>query len=507
MSTTARLVTTLLVVSTAAACSGKKKETAADKGGGAATAAGGGSAGGTAAAQEPRVAPPSPPLPGLAEAAAGGTGKVTWVTSFGGVKVDTARRLAVGPDGSVFVVGDFDEAATFGALGEKTAAGKSDAFVARMDGSGAFQWVTTIGGKNEERGDAVAVDANGNVAFVGLYSDTATAGGLSGKSEGSDDIFVVATDARGEVQWLWDTGGLASDAGTAVAAAGDGGWIVAASFGQKVKFGETELAAKGMEDAALLKLTSEGEVAWVTHVASDYPDEITHLDVDASGNIYALGRFKGTLVIGGAELKSAGDDDLYLAKFDSVGNPVWSTRIGNAWQERGGGIAVDQAGHIVVVGSFDKDLDFLGTPVLSKGESDAFVARIAPDGKLLWVKTYGAERADSAYGVDVDAAGNIVVAGGFETRIDLGGGVFKTAGYMDGFFLKLDPSGAHVWSRRWGGKDQDVGLAVAALAEGDAFVSGAYRYTLDLAVGGPTAVQAEGAKLMKPDAFVARLER
>ncbi len=505
MSTSARFVTILFVAVTAVACSGKKKEAATEKASGAATATG--ATGGSAATAEPRVAPPAKPLPGLAEATAGGTGKVAWVTSFGGVKVDTARRLTVGPDGSLYLVGDFEDAATFGALGEKTAVGKSDAFVAKMDGSGAFQWVTTIGGKNEERGDAVAVDASGNVAFVGLYSDTATAGGLSGKAEGSDDLFVVMTDARGEVQWLWDTGGLASDAGTAVAAAGDGGWIVAASFGQKVKFGDTELAARGMEDAALVKLSSEGAVVWVTHVGGEYPDEITHLDVDASGNIYALGRFKGSLELGGTTMQSAGDDDLYVAKFDSVGNPTWSTRIGNAFQERGGGLAVDQAGNIVVVGSFDKDLDFLGTPVLSRGESDAFVARIAPDGKLLWVKTYGGERADAAYGVDVDAAGNIVVAGGFETRIDLGGGVYKTAGYMDGFFLKLDPGGAHVWSRRWGGKDQDVGLAVAALPEGDVFAAGAYRYTLDLAAGGPTAVQAEGAKLMKPDAFVARLER
>jgi hypothetical protein len=145
--------------------------------------------------------------------------------------------------------------------------------------------------------------------------------------------------------------------------------------------------------------------------------------------------------------------------------------------------------------------------VLSKGESDVFVARLAPDGKLLWVKTYGGDRADAAYGVDVDAAGNVVVAGGFETSIDLGGGVFKTAGYMDGFFLKLDPGGAHVWSRRWGAKDQDVAIAVTTLADGSVFATGAYRHQLDLTAGGPTAVQAEGAKLMKPDSFIARLER
>jgi hypothetical protein len=503
----ARLVVTLLAATSIPACSGKKKEDAAGKGSASASAGGGSASASGETVQEKRVPPPQKDLPGLAESPAGATGKVSWVSSFGGAKVDTARRLVAGADGSVYVSGDFDEAATFGALGEKQAAGKSDAFVAKMDANGAFVWVTTVGGKNEERGDAVAVDDKGNVALAGLYSDVVSAGGLQGKAEGSDDMFVIATDAKGEVQWLWDTGGLASDAATAVAAAGDGGWVVAASFGQEVEFGSTKLKSRGNEDAALVKLTGGGEVAWVTHIGGDYPDEITHLDVDLAGNIYALGHFKGTLKVGDNEMKSAGDDDLYIAKFDPVGNPLWSTRIGNAFQERGGGLSVDGAGNIAVVGSFDKDLDFLGTPVLSKGESDAFVARIAPDGKLLWVKTFGAERADSAFGVDTDAAGNVVVAGGFETNIDLGGGKMKTAGYMDGYFLKLDAKGAHVWSQRWGAKDQDVGIAVAVAADGSVFASGAYRYTLDLGSSGPTAVQAEGAKLMKPDAFIAKLER
>ncbi len=466
---------------------------------------GSGSASGSAAPAEPRVAPPPRPLPPLAESPPGATGAVAWVTSLGGTRVDIVRRLAVGGDGAVYAVGDFEEAATFAGAGARTAAGKSDAFVARLDASGAVTWVTTIGGKHEERGDAVAVDDKGNVAATGLFSATVTAGGLSGKATGSDDLFVVGLDPAGEVQWLWTAGGPASDAATAIAAAGDGGWIVAVSFGQEVALGATTVTSRGGDDAALVKLGAGGEVEWVTQLGGEYPDEVSHVAVDPAGNIYALGRFKGTITLGGTTHKSAGDDDLFVARFDAVGNHVWSVRLGNPFQERAGGLAVDPAGHVVITGSFDKDLDVLGTPVLSKGESDVFVARLSPEGKLLWVKTYGGERADVGLGVATDAAGNLVVVGGFETTIDLGGGPFKTAGYMDGFFLKLDAAGNHAWSRRWGAKDQDVGLAVAIGRDGTPYVSGAYRFTLDLVPGGPTAVQAEGAKLARPDAFVARL--
>ena len=308
------------------------------------------------------------------------------------------------------------------------------------------------------------------------------------------------------MQWLWSAGGLASDAATAIAPAGDGGWIVAVSFGGDLEIGPAAYKSRGGDDAALVKLDGEGAVQWVTQIGGDSPDEITHLGVDLAGNIFALGTFKGELALGGATLKSAGDNDLFVARFDSVGNHVWSHRIGNAFAERGGGLAVDPAGHVAIVGSFDKDLDFVGKPVLSKGESDAFVARFTPGGDLLWVKTFGAERADVALGVAADRAGNLVITGGFETTIDLGGGVYKTAGYMDGFVAKLGPDGNHLWSRRFGAKDQDVGLAVTTAADGTPFVAGAYRFTLDLTPQGPTAVQSEGQKLAKPDAFLARFD-
>jgi hypothetical protein len=484
------------------ACSEKKKAPAAGER--AATNEMRGSA--PEVAPEPRVAPPPKPLPPLAaEIPTGVAAEVTWVTSMGGTKVDNARRITAGADGSLYVAGDFELEGTFGAAGVRTTAGKSDAFVAQLDGSGAVKWVTTIGGANEERGDAVAVDDKGNVALAGLFSDKLTAGTLTAEAAGSDDLFVVGLDAKGEVNWLWNAGALASDAATAVAPAGDGGWIVAISFGQAFEMGKAWMKSRGGDDAALVKLSSGGDLEWFTQIGGEYGEEITHVDVDPAGNIYVLGLFRGTLAVGGAAMTSAGDTDLFVARFDPVGNHVWSKRIGNAFAERPGGLTVDPAGHVAITGSFDKDVDFLGTPVLSRGESDAFVARMSSDGDLLWVKTYGAERADVGLGIDADRAGNLIVAGGFETTIDLGGGTYKTKGYMDGWVAKFAPDGAHQWSRRFGGKDIDVGLATATTADGTPFLAGSYRFQLDLQPDGPTAVQSEGQKLAKPDMFVARL--
>lgn len=487
-----------------AACGGKKEAPAA--GSGAGSTAGTGS--GTAAPVEPVRPPPPPakPLPPLAADPGGATGNVTTVTSVGGVKTDTIRALAAAADGGVFAVGYFEDEAKLGAI-TATATGKSDAFAARLDPSGAVGWVVPLGGPNEDVGDAIAVAADGTVAFGGLFSGRMRAGDLVATSLGSDDLFVAGVTATGELRWIWSAGGEASDATTALVAAPDGGFVAAVAFGGKATFGTTELATRGYEDAALVKLSGKGEVQWVTHLGGAGVDQIKRLATDANGNLFVLATFQDELDVGGGKLTAAGANDLLIARFDASGGHVWSKRVGNPFNELAGGIAVDQSGGVVVTGAYDKEVDFLGTPLVSTGESDIFVARLAPDGALTWVKSFGSPREDVGYGIAVDPAGNAVLTGWFETPVDFGGGPLQGKGQKDGFIAKLTLDGKHVWSRRFGDWDHDSGNAVAIASDGTPWLAGIYRYTLDLQAKGPTSAKAPDARQALPDAFVAHFER
>jgi hypothetical protein len=200
---------------------------------------------------------------------------------------------------------------------------------------------------------------------------------------------------------------------------------------------------------------------------------------------------------------------------------VWSQRFGNAFNDVAGGLAVDRAGNVTMVGSFDHSISFgEGDTHNSLGEADAYVARFSTDGKLQWARTFGAEREDVAWGVAADEAGNTVTTGWFQGNVDFGkGGAIASKGNKDVFALKLDAKGAPVWVQTWGDHDHDQARGVALDDKGNALVTGIFRFKLDVAdptSGSTSAPTIESkrdesnptlAKAPPPDAFVVKLQR
>ncbi|HEY4055274.1 MAG TPA: hypothetical protein VGM39_01655 [Kofleriaceae bacterium] len=333
------------------------------------------------------------------------------------------------------------------------------------------------------------------------------------KSSGSDDAIVVAYNKAGEAQWVWNIGGINSDGANTVAATPDGGWIVGGSFSDWVDFGVAQYKTRGGTDAMLIKLKGTGEIEWVKQFGGAYQDYIAHVAVDAKGNIIVQGQFKDISDWGGEKLKAGGgsDYDVVLAKYDLNGDHLWSQRFGNGFNDVAGGVTVDPSGFITMVGSFDKSASFgKGDDHTSAGESDIFVARFDPAGTLQWARTYGADREDIASGVATDANGNTVTTGWFQQTVDFGRGPLTSKGNKDIFALKLDVTGATVWAERFGDKDHDQGRSVALDSKGNSYVAGIYRFAFETGqpnVPGLQSTRADGDRVPKPDAFVLQLAR
>jgi hypothetical protein len=301
-----------------------------------------------------------------------------------------------------------------------------------------------------------------------------------------------------------------------VAPTPDGGWVIGGSYSDGIDIGTTHLKSKGRTDGLLVKLAATGDVEWAKSFGGRYDDTILHVATDANGNIYVQGHFRDTADWGGKPLTAAGgsDNDVVLAKYDANGDHVWSQRFGNAFNDVAGGIAVDPAGHITMVGSFDKSISFgSGDDHASIGEADAYIARFTTDGKLEWSRTFGAEREDVAWGVASDAAGNSVTTGWFQGLVDFGkGGGIRSKGNKDVFVVKLDAKGDAVWVQTFGDHDHDQGRAIALDDKGNALVTGIFRFQLALGDLKPAQSQIDTtnptlAKAPPPDAFVVKLAR
>jgi hypothetical protein len=451
-----------------------------------------------------QVKPPPAPLPPLAADPGAGTGAPAWALPIGGLGSDVARDLAVTADGDAILCGDFEDEASFGALGKKTSAGKSDGFVLRAGKDGTPKWLQTVGGPNEETCDAVAI-AGGAIVTGGLFSGELKLGEFTARSNGSDDLYVAAYRDDGAPAWLWTTGGRASDTVLAIAATPDGGVVVAGGFFGEVPFGAgVTLKAESHEDAFLAKLSADGDLAWAKRFGGERDDRIVRLAVDGQGSIFALAAFEGKASFGGDPLESAGSYDIALVKLDGDGNHLWSQRFGGVDNDGGVGLAVDPAGNVSFVGSYDQKVTVGEQKYQAAGTSDVLLARFSGDGALQWSKSLGGKGEDIGSGLAADAAGNLFVGGWFELEADLGKGSVKSKGNKDVFVMKVAADGAPRWVQTFGDRDHDKARAIA-LAPGGVYVAGIFRFTMNL----PTPIESvrdPADKAPKTDAYLLRLE-
>ncbi len=219
--------------------------------------------------------------------------------------------------------------------------------------------------------------------------------------------------------------------------------------------------------------------------------------MDAGGNVYTTGIFSGTADFdpgsGTYNLTSAGSSDAFISKLDNAGNFVWARRLGGTAQAGANGVAVDADGNVHTTGEFEGTADFdpgSGTYNLtSAGVDDAFISKLDNAGNFVWARRLGGTIA-RAWGVAVDAGGNVYTVGPFVDTADFDPGTgtydLTSAGFDDTFISKLDSAGNFVWARRLGGTQVDQGLGVAVDAGGNVYTTGRFEDTVDFDPGSGT---------------------
>ncbi len=336
-----------------------------------------------------------------------------WVKQFGSSSTDHAYGVATDADGNVYVSGS-----TSGSLPGNTSAGDWDAFVAKYDSGGVQKWVEQFGTSTHDDAYGVATDASGNV-----YVSGSTYGSLPGKtSAGGWDAFVAKYDSGGVQKWVEQFGTSTHDDAYGVATDASGNVYVSGSTYGSLP-GNT---SAGDADAFVAKYDSGGVQKWVEQFGSSTYDQAYGVATDASGNVYVSGSTYGSL----PGNTSAGDYDVFVAKYDSGGVQKWVEQFGSSTYDRAYGVATDASGNVYVSGSTSGSLP--GNT--SAGDYDVFVAKYDSGGVQKWVEQFGSSTYDQGYGVATDADGNVYVSG--STYGSLPG---KTsAGSGDAFVAKYD---------------------------------------------------------------------
>jgi outer membrane protein assembly factor BamB len=138
-----------------------------------------------------------------------------------------------------------------------------------------------------------------------------------------------------------------------------------------------------------------------------------------------------------------------VVKLSTDGEHVWSQRLGAQGQQYIKYVEVDATGNPVIIGNYFSPFELAGATAEVVEGPDLFLAQLdEKDGEAKWIKPIPGAGEQYVYGLRIDPWGNIAVTGYFNGFLDFGGGALPIAGSVgDVYIAKLDPAGAHVWSK------------------------------------------------------------
>jgi hypothetical protein len=348
--------------------------------------------------------------------------------TYGGEIYDRFYSVQQTSDGGYIVAG----------VTHSFSSGGYDIFLIKTDASGNVQWAKTYGEISDEKAFSVQQTSDGGYIVAGVTDYFSAVW---------DDIFLIKTDANGNIIWAKTYGGTSYDSAFSVQQTSDGGYIVA---------GWTSSFGAGGRDIFLIKTDASGNVQWAKTYGGTYWDEAYSVQQTSDGGYIVAGYTYG---------------DILLIKTDANGNVIWAKTYGGTNVDGASSVQQTSDGGYIVAGH---------TSSFGAGYYDIFLIKTDANGNVIWAKTYGGTYSDYASSVQQTSDGGYIVAG--TTRS-------FSAYWYNIFLIKTDANGNVQWAKTYGGTDGDEDYSVRQTSDGGYIVA-----------GGTGSFSVEGALLIKTDA-------
>ncbi|HKR07336.1 MAG TPA: T9SS type A sorting domain-containing protein [Bacteroidia bacterium] len=354
--------------------------------------------------------------------------QITFQKTFGGTGYDECYSVQQTSDGGYIVAGNTDG---FGA-------GFWDIYLIKTDANGDTLWTKTLGEIGYDNARSVQQTNDGGFIIGGYHN-----------SFGLDDfdIYLIKTDANGNPLWTKTFGGPFDDYGGSVQQTADGGYIITGYIGN---------LGAGDADVYLIKTDANGDSLWTKTFGGINENDgySVHQTIDG-----------GYIITGETNSFGAGGFDVYLIKTDSIGNLLWSKTFGGTGDDIGFAVQQTTDGGYIITGYKEKLGGFI--------HFDVYLIKTDTMGNLLWSKTFGGTGDEVGFGVQQTTDGGYIISG-FTAS-------FGTVGYADVYLIKADVNGNLLWSKIFGGSNDDLGNSVQQTTDGGYIVTG---YSRNFGAGG-----------------------
>lgn len=231
---------------------------------------------------------------------------------------------------------------------------------------------------------------------------------------------------------------------------------------------------------------------WAFRVPAGGYDFGRSVKTDVAGNHYVTGFFAYSSDFdpgpANVNLNSiAGSNDVFLAKYDANGNYVWAFQLPGKLNDDAYDLAIDGSGDLYITGIFRDTVDFDPSSAqalrVSKGGTDAFIAKYSSNGAFIWASTFGSVGDDYGYSLGNDGSNNVYFTGYFTNTVDFdpsaGTTNLTSLGFEDVFIAKYSSTGNFIWANRIGDSGYDKAYNLSVNSLGKVCVSGNFMFTVD----------------------------
>jgi hypothetical protein len=294
-------------------------------------------------------------------------------------------------------------------------------------------WSRTFGGSGNDYCYSVQQTSDGGYILAGRTDSYGA---------GHDDFWIVKTDANGDTLWTSTFGGDGDDECRSVQQTSDGGYILAGY----------ERSWTAFSDGWLVRADANGDSLWSRNF-------------NAGGNDYFKSVLQtpdgGFAVVGITDGSGAGINDFWLVRTDSSGTEIWSHTYGGSANEFCNSFQQTSDGGFILGGY---------TRSFGSGNEDYWLLKTNANGDSLWSRTFGTGGQEYGYSVAQTSDGGYILAG--EGR--------SFGGLEQYWLVRTDANGDSLWSKVFGGSDEDVCNAVQQTSDGGFILAG---YTLSFGAG------------------------
>ncbi len=428
-----------------------------------------------------------------------------WAHKIGSTGDEYPRDMAVDAQGNVIIAGTFENTIDFdpgSGTANLTSNGSRDIFIQKLSNSGSYIWATHIGNDNGEFHHSLELDNLGNIYLTGAFDDTVDFDpGISVSNlidTGINAQYICKLNSSGNLVWVKMNGGIARTDGYGINLDNSGNVLTTGNFQNTSDFDpdtSSLILTANASDVFVQKLSPLGDLKWAHSFGGSQNDFGYDVGSDAQGNVYVTGIFAGTVDFdpdtSTFNLTSGGSFDVFVAKFDSSGNFIWSKNFSGTGYDIVNSMVVDSAGNSYTTGYFRNTVDFdpgSGTQNLTaSGNYDIFLTKLDASGNLSWVIPISSSGSNIGVDVRLDDAGFVYLTGIFNGTADFdpSADTFNLASTSSGdaFAAKYTSNQNFVWARSLPGSTIGLGSAIDSDDAGDVYMTGRFGGTVDFDPG------------------------